>query len=518
MFDLTRLRYSEKAVRRLLFSGTAAVLLLIFSAAISSADVMAQKTEDSDKTVTLRVCSWEEYIDEGDWDKSEEIHLPHGDIMGKNSMIHDFEDWYRKTYGVSVRVEYSTFGTNEDLYNMLTLGDTYDLICPSEYMFMKLIGEHKVQPLSKSFFDENDVNNFYIRGVSPYLKNIFESHSIGGEPWSKYAAGYMWGVTGIVYNPALMTRSEASTWSVLVNPRFRKKITIKDSVRECYFAAAAALNHDLLTDKSFCRAKDYKSKLEETLNDTSTDTIKSVQGWLQKMKDNVYSFEVDSGKSDMVTGKVAANYQWSGDAVYSMDQAEEDGISLEFAVPREASNIYFDGWVMLKAGVAGNKERQKAAEAFINFLSRPDNAIRNMYYIGYTSFISGGNDPMILEYLKERYEAGSEEKNTVKYDLSYFFTGNESRTDPSCVITVPENQTRRQLGAQYPSTETIRRTSIMQYFNDKKNREINSMWVNVRCYNIKDMSWWGWCLTAGFFAGIVFLAAIRVKRKGGFKI
>ena len=89
------------------------------------------------------------------------------------------------------------------------------------------------------------------------------------------------------------------------------------------------------------------------------------------------------------TGKVVANYQWSGDAVYTMDQADEDEYTLNFAVPEESTNIYFDGWVMLKSGIGQDPAKQHAAEAFINFCSRPDNAVRNMYYIGYTSAISG---------------------------------------------------------------------------------------------------------------------------------
>ena len=42
-------------------------------------------------------------------------------------------------------MEYSTFGTNEDMYNQLKLGDTYDLICPSEYMIMKLAAENMLE-------------------------------------------------------------------------------------------------------------------------------------------------------------------------------------------------------------------------------------------------------------------------------------------------------------------------------------------------------------------------------------
>ena len=238
-------RWKTSSCRRglALFAATGLTLSTLLS---SAGGIEAQAATTSDDTITLRVCNWEEYIDQGGWSDDEVIDLPSGDIIGKNSMVTDFENWYQETYGQKVKVEYSTFGTNEDLYNMLTLGDTYDLVCPSEYMFMKLIHEGKVQPLSDHFFDETDEHNYYIKGVSPYLRKIFEDHDMDGEPWSHYAAGYMWGITGIVYNPALMTREEASTWAVLADPAYRKRVTIKDSVREAYFIAMSVLHHDML--------------------------------------------------------------------------------------------------------------------------------------------------------------------------------------------------------------------------------------------------------------------------------
>ena len=81
--------------------------------------VFAEEKTEPAKEVTLRVCNWEEYIDLGGWDEEETIDLESGDIIGENSMVEDFEEWYYETYGVKVNVEYSTFGTNEDLYNML---------------------------------------------------------------------------------------------------------------------------------------------------------------------------------------------------------------------------------------------------------------------------------------------------------------------------------------------------------------------------------------------------------------
>ena len=471
----------------------------------NAASVKNNGASATEKEVTLRVCSWEEYIDEGGWDEDEALELDNGTtIFGENSMVEDFENWYYENYGVKVNVQYSCFGTNEDLYNMLTLGDVYDLVCPSEYMIMKLMSENKLEPLSDGFFDENNDKNYYINGVSPYIRDTFDTHEINGETWSKYAAGFMFGITGILYNPEKMTADEAGTWTVLNNPKFAKQITIKDNVRDSYFAAVGALQRDKLMDTEFRAQDDYSEQLKDIMNDVSPETIAKSQDLLQDIKDNVYSFETDSGKADMITGKVVANYQWSGDAVYAMDQAEEDGVKLDFAVPEECTNLYFDGWVMLKNGIDGDADRKQAAEAFINFVSRPDNAVRNMYYIGYTSVIAGGDDDTVYSYLDYTYGAEDDEEDVVDYPLGYFFTGDNS--DPDYVLRAPAEQVNRQLGAQYPSQDAIERSAVMEYFDEDATKDINQMWINIRCYNIKDVPTWAWFIVAaviGALAGVI---------------
>ena len=463
----------------------------------------------SSDTVTIRVCNWEEYIDEGDWDEEEVIDLDSGDIFGENSMIDDFEEWYYETYGIECNVEYSTFGTNEDLYNMLTLGDVYDVVCPSEYMFMKLIAEDWLEPLSDEFFDTSDEYNYYNSGVSPYLKKIFDESEINGQPWSKYAAGYMWGVTGLVYNPEEISEEEVSTWNILTNPKYSRRLTIKDNVRDSYFMAVAMVKHDLLTSEEFLNDPNYHENLEREMNDVSPETVQKVLDVLQEVRDNSYSFETDSGKADMITGKVLANYQWSGDAVYTLDQADEDDYLLNFAVPEEASNIYFDGWVMLKKGIAEDARKKHACEAFINYLSRPDNAVRNMYYIGYTSFIAGTEDDQrVFEYADWNFSAEDDEEETIDYDISYFFTEDEESED--YIITAPAEAASRQLYGQYPDEETIRRTSIMIYWDAATYEVINQMWINVRCFNIHKVPVWAWGLVVASIAAIILIV---VKQK-----
>ena len=459
----------------------AAMAAVMGASVVSAIPVQAAGGQTENDTIVLRVCNWEEYIDEGGWEDDEVIDLDSGDIFGENSMIQDFEQWYQDTYGKKVRVEYSTFGTNEELYSQLNL-----------------------EPLSKDFFDTENENNYYVKGVSPYINGVFEENQIDGKPWVDYAAGYMWGITGMVYNPEEVTEEEASTWTILENPKFYRQVTIKDNVRDAYFPTLAILNRDQLLDPSFRNSANYEAQLSAIMNDTRKETIDEAEEKLKEIRANVYSFETDSGKADMVSGKVVANLQWSGDGVYALDQAEEDDFYLNWAVPEECTNLWFDGWVMLKSGIGQDAAKKQAAEAFINFLSRPDNAVRNMYYIGYTSAIAGGDSSVIFDYLDWNYGAEEDEKDTIEYPVGYFFSGDNS--DEDYVITAPAEQAHRQLSAQYPSEEEISRSAVMLYFDDEGNKNINQMWINVRCFNLSMLSTAQWIT----IAVIVLAAALLV--------
>ena len=438
--------------------------------------------------VTLRVCNWEEYIDEGDWDEDEVIELDDGtEILGTNSLVEDFEEWYLETYGEEVKVEYSTFGTNEELYNQLTIGDVYDLACPSEYMIMKMMREGMLVPYSDGFREASDENNYYEKGLSPYIRSVFKDLSIGGESLSEYAAGYMWGTLGIVYNPDEVSAEDAAHWDLLTNRDYYRRVTIKDSVRDAYFAAAAINYYDEITDEAFTGSADYHDRLSEILNRTDPDTVQAVEDILVDAKNNVYSFETDAGKADMVTGKVVANEQWSGDAVYTMDQADEDELTLCYSAPEEGTNLWFDGWVMLEKGIGEDARKRRAAEAFVNFISRPDNAVRNMYYIGYTSVISGGDSDLIFDYLNYNYGADWEE-DTVEYnEIGYFFEEDSEQANEKYTLITTEDQTRRQLYAQYPPKSVVDRSVVMACFDEDSNDRINRSWTNVRCFDLKSL-------------------------------
>ncbi|MGN0805230.1 MAG: extracellular solute-binding protein [Candidatus Coproplasma sp.] len=502
-------------------------------------------SKQKEETLTLRVSNLEEYIDLGGWGNDEliDIENPYDTeaegIFGKNSMVDDFTNWFNSSdFGFNIKVEYSTFGTNEDLYNRLKLGDTYDLVCPSDYMIMKLIDEGKVQEFSEGFFDTANPNNYYTNCVSPYITNTLSDIDPDPNPehvfdLTKYSACYMWGTTGIIYNPDLTEEEDVSRWDILLNKDYQRQVTIKDNVRDAYFSALAILNYEeLITDSITPQTR------SQLLNATDEETVNSAEQILKNIKNNVYSFETDSGKADMISGKVVANFQWSGDGVYIMDLADEDDTELWYSVPEECTNLWFDGWVMLKDGINGDTRKQTAAEAFINFLSRPDNAIRNMYYIGYTSAIAGDT---VFEYLDWNYGMtfdpsdeeyfDSEITEVYEYDLSYFFgddyslyidasqlniEGGNSRTEQLgledygnninyTVYSSAKISKGRQAFAQYPTEEVISRSVVMLDFGGKLS-DINQMWINVRCLDVKDFN----PVVVWTIVGIVLAGAVAI--------
>ncbi len=491
-----------------------------------------------EEVVTLRVYNWEEYIDEGgeqtfifgelhelDEDgkpikdeNGNHIHIEsdivdddykawYEEAMGHPlseegpRILDDFCEWYERTHHQKIRVEYSTFGTNEDMYNEIVLGNEYDLLCPSDYMIMKLAAEGRLERYDESFFDPSIPENYYVRNVSPFIAEKFETNAgldVRKDPegeniyWKDFAAGYMWGTTGFVYNPAALEAAGISEeelgslgWDVFTDKRFRGKITAKDNVRDTYFAALGVTFQDdlLALDRT---GADYITDLTAIFNATDDATIDVVEPTLMKIKENIYSFETDTGKSDMVQGKIWLNYAWSGDAVYALDLAEsgksEDGEDeqtayLNYFVPEAGSNLFFDGWVMPKGA---NKE---AAQAFVNFMSMPQNAMRNSYYIGYTSVIAGetdDGDPAMLTYADYLY--GEEEDEENFYDLSYFF-GAEDGTYG--IYADEEQRTKRQLFAQFPTPEVIARSAVMDYYDEEASMRINELWSRVKAESLE---------------------------------
>lgn len=439
--------------KRISAIGSAVLLLsLLGMPACSASDISNENV--------LRVASWDEYIDMGGSDSYYSAKA--------RPIYEEFEDWYYKLTGKKITVKYIPLQDNETMYNKIKMGDKYDILCPSEYMAQKMKAENLLQPFPEEFFDPSIENNYYAQNVSAYTTSVFEEAGLTG-----YIAGYMWGTTGFVFNPEKVSRDTMKSWSCLTSAECQRKITAKDNTRDSYFMGlglcyeSELLQYKQTFENSAKTADDlatYKKLLSSKMNSVDKATINAVRPVLSKVRKNLYGLETDEGKMNVVTGKTNAAYQWSGDAVYILDVAEEEGLSLEYSIPESVSNLWFDGWVMMK------NANVDAATAFVNYVSMAQNAVRNMYYIGYTSCMAGEE---VYQYISDTYSAEADEENTAQYDLSYFFGDGHS-------LTVPEEQTRRQLFAQYPRLDDTHRLVVMSYFKPAENERVNRMWNNIK--------------------------------------
>ena len=207
--------------RRLLTAALACAMLL--PSVLPLAGCAAEDVE------VLRVYNWEDYISAPSEGEDDSVDL-----------IAEFEKDYEARTGRPIRVEYSTFGTNENMYNELKINPgAYDLVCPSDYMIMKMIDEGMAEPFSEAFLSESN----YAKYGSPYIRDLFEANG-----WAQYAVPYMWGTMGFVYNPELSETIEQdlSGWAGLWEERYAAAATIKDSVRDSYFLGVAYVYRDEL--------------------------------------------------------------------------------------------------------------------------------------------------------------------------------------------------------------------------------------------------------------------------------
>ena len=152
-----------------------------------------------------------------------------------------------------------------------------------------------------------------------------------------------------------------------------------------------------------------------------------------------------------------------------MDNAEEgdNPKTLNYSLPKEGSNVWFDGWCMPKGS------RTDVAEAFVNFICDPANAALCMDAVGYTSPVVGED---IWELVNDWYAAEDDETDVYEADLSFFFGDS---IDGEAIINIPNENKGRQFDAQYPTEDMLKRCCIMKDFGEQQEK-VEAMWSRVK--------------------------------------
>ena len=241
-----------------------------------------------------------------------------------------------------IKVIYDTFETNEDMYTKIKSSGTnnYDVCIPSDYMIKKMIDEDMLEKI-----DFNNVPNYsYID--KKYTKQTFD-------PNDEYSVPYMWGTVGIAVNKEMVSEP-IDSWQVLWDPKYKKQILGLDSERDAVGLTLKALGY--------------------SLNSTDPAQLEEAKQKLIEQKPNILAYVGDQVKDKMLNGEAAMALLWSGDGItlkYSDDR-------FDYVLPKEGTNFWIDSIVILKG-----TQNKAGAEAFINFLCRPDIGLKNAEYIGY---------------------------------------------------------------------------------------------------------------------------------------
>ncbi|MDE5764729.1 MAG: ABC transporter substrate-binding protein [Ruminococcus sp.] len=283
-------------------------------------------TRFKDAGISINVYNWGEYISTG----ADEGTL-------------DVNSEFEKLTGI--KVNYTTFATNEELYAKLKGGAaSYDVIIPSDYMISKMIRENMVQPLNFG-----NIPNF------EYIMENFRCQDY--DPQNAYSVPYTWGTVGIIYDSTMIDIApEDIDWDLLWNQDYADQILMFDNPRDAFAISEIMLGYSINTeDKDELEQAAYKLKNQK----------KIVQGYVM---DEIFD--------KMGAGDALIAPYYAGDALTIMDENED----LNFVVPKSGTNLFIDAMC-----IPVSARQKEAAEMYINFMCEPDIAYSNIDYICYST-------------------------------------------------------------------------------------------------------------------------------------
>lgn len=302
-------------------------LLLLLTVAALMTPIFCSCVQ-SDVTV-LNVYNWGEYISDGSEDSYD-----------TNAA---FEEWYLAEYGKEVKVNYTTYASNEDMYAKLKSGAVkYDIVIPSDYMIELMIEEDMLEEIDFSnipnyqYIDENYRNLFY-------------------DPDNKYSVPYTYGMVGIIYNTT-MVEGTPDSWGLMWDENYKGKILNFNNPRDAFGTAMYKLGIDVNTSDT----ADWDAAFEA----------------LKAQKPLVQSYVMDEIFNKMKGASAAIAPYYAGDFLTMYD----DNNDLAFYYPKEGTNVFIDAICIPKG-----TQHKDIAEAYINFMLSEDAAIANAEYIGYAS-------------------------------------------------------------------------------------------------------------------------------------
>lgn len=295
------------------------------------------------------------------------------DYIGQTT-IADFE---AKT---GIKVTYDTYDSNEVLETKLLTGHTgYDVVFPSQNFLERL---NKADVFLK--LDKSKLPN--LMNMDPEIMR----HVAGSDPGNEHSINYMWGTTGIGYNPGMVRQvlgtDRIDSWDALFDPAVASKlakcgITMLDAPEDVFEAARIYLGLDPNSE----RAED----------------LAAAEKLLLRVRPYVRYFHSSQHVNDLASGEICVSLSWTGLILQARNRGAMAATPVEVVnvIPREGATIWFD-----LVAIPADAPHPGNAHVFLNFLMEPEVIAAVSDDIGYANgnaaslpFISDAlkNDPAV---------------------------------------------------------------------------------------------------------------------------
>lgn len=249
-----------------------------------------------------------------------------------------------------IKVKYDVYDSNEVLEAKLLAGHSgYDLVVPTASPYLaRQIQAGVYQPIDKAKL-ENYGN------LDPQIL----AAGAAADPGNRFGVPYLWGTTGIGYNPekvkaALGGQTPVESLALIFNPANAKKlaacgISLLDTPQEVFPAALAYLGRDPLSR-------------DPADLDKAVDAVMAIRPWIRKFHSSQYL-------NDLANGDLCVAFGYSGDIVQAKYRASEakNGVELAYSIPKEGATIWID-----MMAIPVDAPHAENALKFIDFILRPE--------------------------------------------------------------------------------------------------------------------------------------------------
>ena len=296
---------------------------------------MLVSCSDSDE-VTLYVYNWGEYISDGS--------------EGCINVNEEFERYCREELGMNVRVNYSTYSSNEDMYAKISSGAaTYDVIIPSDYMIQRMVSEKLLQPLDLEKIPNYANIDDRFKGENVYYENGTAE---------TYSVPYFYGMIGVIYTSNIVSEEDVAdqSWSLMWNENYTRDILQFNNSRDAFGTAMYYLGYDV--------------------NNATEEQWREALELLKAQKPLVQGYVMDEIFNKMSSNSAAVAAYYAGDYL----SMYEDNEALAFYYPKEGTNSYVDAMC-----IPANSENAELAMAYINFMCSTEIGVANAEYTYYAS-------------------------------------------------------------------------------------------------------------------------------------